>query len=176
MSTIQQQISAVEREIAMRRRVFPRRVAERKVTQEWANNEIAHMEAALATLIRVRDGERHGPIGQLETSYPAGAWSIERRTGRGIGETARVRLFGIEGEIAAEAVAWSVNQAVTEALENHRQGVKPAIAEPEGMRPSLIQALGLDVIEDASLPTGVIRVVNPTTGETVDIVNLDLTP
>lgn len=44
------QIAAVEREIAMRRRVYPGWVAARKMTQTKADAEIRAMETVLATL------------------------------------------------------------------------------------------------------------------------------
>lgn len=45
-----QMIAAVEREITMRRRVYPGRIAEKKMTQERADHEIACMEGVLAIL------------------------------------------------------------------------------------------------------------------------------
>jgi hypothetical protein len=47
------QIKSVEREIAMRKAVYPTRVAARKMKQETADNEIAAMEAVLQTLKRL---------------------------------------------------------------------------------------------------------------------------
>jgi hypothetical protein len=47
------QIKAVERELAMRRSVYPRQVAARKMPQAKADQEIAAMEAVLATLLVV---------------------------------------------------------------------------------------------------------------------------
>lgn len=44
------QIACVEREIAMRERVYPRRVASGKLAQGKADQEIAAMRAVLATL------------------------------------------------------------------------------------------------------------------------------
>ena len=48
-----EQIAAVEREIALRRRVYPRRVADRKMTQALADKQIAAMSAVLDTLLVV---------------------------------------------------------------------------------------------------------------------------
>ncbi len=48
-----EQIAAVEREIALRRRVYPRRVADRKMTQALADKQIAAMSAVLDTLLFV---------------------------------------------------------------------------------------------------------------------------
>lgn len=48
--TIERQIEAVQREISMRRRVYPRRVQERLMTQDKADEEIEVMEAVLHTL------------------------------------------------------------------------------------------------------------------------------
>lgn len=48
--SIEQQIAAVQREIRMRERVYPRRVSDRKMTQQLADRELAAMRAVLATL------------------------------------------------------------------------------------------------------------------------------
>jgi hypothetical protein len=48
--TLDDQIAAVEREIAMRGRVYPRQVFNRKMTQRQADREIA----VLASLIGLR--------------------------------------------------------------------------------------------------------------------------
>lgn len=50
MKTISEQIAAVEREIKMRRRVYPRWIDSGKLTQQKADHEIACMEAVLETL------------------------------------------------------------------------------------------------------------------------------
>lgn len=44
------QIRCVTREIAMRRRVYPRWVADKRMTQADADHEIATMEAVLETI------------------------------------------------------------------------------------------------------------------------------
>lgn len=49
------QIEAAERELRMRRHVYPRRVAEGKMTQDLANREMAAMAAIVDTLRGVRD-------------------------------------------------------------------------------------------------------------------------
>jgi hypothetical protein len=49
-----EQIACVEREIALRHRVYPRRVADRKMTQALADKQIAAMSAVLETLLFVR--------------------------------------------------------------------------------------------------------------------------
>lgn len=51
---ISMQISAVEREIAMRRGVYPKLVAQGKMKQSQAEIQIVAMEAVLATLKRVQ--------------------------------------------------------------------------------------------------------------------------
>ncbi len=56
--SIQAQISEVEREIAMRLRVYPGLVFRRKMKQGEADMHLAIMRAALETLIAVRDGVR----------------------------------------------------------------------------------------------------------------------
>jgi hypothetical protein len=50
-----EQIQAVEREIALRRRVYPRRVADRRMSQALADKQIAVMTAVLDTLLWLRD-------------------------------------------------------------------------------------------------------------------------
>jgi hypothetical protein len=54
--TIDQQIACVKRELAQRRRVYPRWVQSGQFgyTQQKADQEIAGMEAVLATLERVK--------------------------------------------------------------------------------------------------------------------------
>jgi hypothetical protein len=50
---IDEQIAAVKREIVMRQRVYPRRVAAKQMTQKKADSEIAAMSAVLDTLLFV---------------------------------------------------------------------------------------------------------------------------
>lgn len=50
VSSVEQQIECVKREIGMREHVYPRRVADRKMTQALADRELATMRAVLATL------------------------------------------------------------------------------------------------------------------------------
>jgi hypothetical protein len=50
--TIKDQVSCVERELALRQRVYPRWVSERRMPQEKADREIQAMEAVLQTLKR----------------------------------------------------------------------------------------------------------------------------
>jgi len=52
--TLAQQIACVTREIGMRRTVYARRVAEKKMTQHKAEDEIAAMEAVKSTLDAVK--------------------------------------------------------------------------------------------------------------------------
>lgn len=54
MITIEDQIKAVEREIGMRRRVYPNWVASKRMSQEKADKEIKNMEAVLETLKEVQ--------------------------------------------------------------------------------------------------------------------------
>lgn len=54
---LDEQIVSVEREIVMRQNVYPRRVSDRKMTQQKADKEIAAMQAVLATLKEKRDGK-----------------------------------------------------------------------------------------------------------------------
>lgn len=48
--TVAEMVACVEREIAMRGRVYPRRVADGKMTQAKADAEVRAMRAVLATL------------------------------------------------------------------------------------------------------------------------------
>ena len=48
--SLDQQIAAVKREVAMRRAVYPKRVADKTMTQEKADWQIAVMSAVLETL------------------------------------------------------------------------------------------------------------------------------
>lgn len=45
-----EQIACIEREVSMRRRVYQRRVADRAMSKDKADREIAAMQAVLATL------------------------------------------------------------------------------------------------------------------------------
>lgn len=56
--TLDQQIAEVNREIAMRRRVYPRLVASGKMTQEQADQRIAAMHAVHTTLSNLLDEQR----------------------------------------------------------------------------------------------------------------------
>lgn len=58
MPDILEQIECVDREIRMRRRVYPRWVETGKMTQAKADHEIRTMEDVLATLMRERDKGR----------------------------------------------------------------------------------------------------------------------
>ena len=51
--SLDNQIKAVEREIAMRKAVYPKRIAAKAMTQERADHEITAMEAVLRTLRRL---------------------------------------------------------------------------------------------------------------------------
>ena len=55
--TLGMQIAAVEREIAMRRQVYPRQVGQGKMNQATADLQIAAMEAVLVTLRRLGDDD-----------------------------------------------------------------------------------------------------------------------
>lgn len=48
--SLAEQISCVQREIQMRQRVYPRRVAAKAMSQRQADRELAAMEAVLETL------------------------------------------------------------------------------------------------------------------------------
>lgn len=56
--TIAEQIAAVERELRMRGRVYPRWVAQGKLTKAAADLEIKRMEAVRASLVKMQDETR----------------------------------------------------------------------------------------------------------------------
>lgn len=53
--SLEQQIACVEREIAMRERVYPRRVQDKKLLQVKADYELACMRAVLTTLKSLKE-------------------------------------------------------------------------------------------------------------------------
>lgn len=55
---ISRQIECVEREIKLRRRVYPRRIAEEKMSQQFAQEELDVMAAVLLTLQNIEAGQR----------------------------------------------------------------------------------------------------------------------
>jgi hypothetical protein len=55
---IARQVECVARELKMRREVYGRRVAAQQMTQRKADDEIAAMEAVLATLQGIEERER----------------------------------------------------------------------------------------------------------------------
>lgn len=56
--TVEQKREAIEREIKYRRRVFPRLVENKKMTQELANQQIAIFEAIRDDYAKAEQGER----------------------------------------------------------------------------------------------------------------------
>jgi hypothetical protein len=58
MITIEDQIKAVEREISMRRRVYPKWIISGRMSQEKAVKEVKAMEAVLETLKEVQKQSR----------------------------------------------------------------------------------------------------------------------
>lgn len=56
--TAQQKLDAVEREIGFRRRVYERRVADKKMSQQKADHEIAIFEAIASDYREKAAGER----------------------------------------------------------------------------------------------------------------------
>lgn len=52
--TLEEQIAEVEREIEMRRRVYPLRVSEKKMGQRRADLQLERMESVLKTLRTVK--------------------------------------------------------------------------------------------------------------------------
>lgn len=64
--TLHEQIRCVEREVTMRRRVYAKRVAEKKMTQRNAEDEIALMEAVKATLEALANHGMQRVVGGIE--------------------------------------------------------------------------------------------------------------
>jgi hypothetical protein len=60
MTTLEEQIAAVRRELALRERVYPRFVANRQMTKAKADYELETMRAVLRTLLDV-SGDRGEP-------------------------------------------------------------------------------------------------------------------
>lgn len=57
MKTLHEQIKSIERELAMRRRVYPRLIHEGRMRVETAQHEIECMESILLTLQKVEQPE-----------------------------------------------------------------------------------------------------------------------
>lgn len=58
MIPIGEQIACVERELRQRARVYPRLIESGRMTKQKADEETRRMEAVLATLQKVAEGER----------------------------------------------------------------------------------------------------------------------
>jgi hypothetical protein len=56
--TLDEQLQCVEREIKLRQRVYPRRIADRRMTQALADRQIALMEAVAESLRWMKDHAR----------------------------------------------------------------------------------------------------------------------
>ena len=57
--TLHDQIQCIRREIAMRERVYPRRIAEDRMRQYVADQELGCMRAVMKTLERLRTQQGH---------------------------------------------------------------------------------------------------------------------
>lgn len=64
--TLHEQIRCVDREITMRRMVYAKRIAEKKMTQRKAQDEIALMEAVKATLEMLANHGMQRVVGGIE--------------------------------------------------------------------------------------------------------------
>jgi hypothetical protein len=51
-------IACIEREVEMRRKVYPKRVADKRMSQRFADQEIARMEAIAEKLRELAEAER----------------------------------------------------------------------------------------------------------------------
>jgi hypothetical protein len=60
MTTITEQITEVEREIETRKRVYPKWVSEKRITQQIADQRVACMQSVLETLRLVRCLKENG--------------------------------------------------------------------------------------------------------------------
>lgn len=60
--TLDAQVKEIEREIALRRRVYPRWTEAGKLSQAAADRQIAVMEAVAATLRLVGEGRANGGV------------------------------------------------------------------------------------------------------------------
>jgi hypothetical protein len=60
MIPLSEQIACVQREIAMRERLYPRWVTDGKKAAHWADKELAGMRAVLATLEAVKRADDDG--------------------------------------------------------------------------------------------------------------------
>lgn len=60
--TIAAQLDCIERELRFRRHVYPRRVADGKMTQVLADRQIALMESVKASLERIGREQRELPL------------------------------------------------------------------------------------------------------------------
>lgn len=58
MITLEEQVEAVRREIKLRKRVYPRRIEAGQMTQQFADEQVAVMEAVLATVEKAAAGVR----------------------------------------------------------------------------------------------------------------------
>jgi hypothetical protein len=56
--TASDKLEAVRRELTFRRRVYPRRVADKRMTQQLADRQIALFEAIEADYQKLAEGER----------------------------------------------------------------------------------------------------------------------
>ncbi len=57
MITLQEQIACIKRELALRRRVYPRRIQAGRMTAAQAESELARMEAVLQSLRRIAEAQ-----------------------------------------------------------------------------------------------------------------------
>lgn len=58
--SLDEQIQEIQAEIAIRQRVYPRWIAEGRITREKAQKKILRMQAAQASLEKNREQEQHG--------------------------------------------------------------------------------------------------------------------
>lgn len=76
--TLAEQIRCVQREIAMRRSVYPRLIQSGKMKQGTADREIAAMEAVVQTLTRAETAARWSETEMPRGNVPAAAVQSDR--------------------------------------------------------------------------------------------------
>src|SRR4051812_40742934 len=90
--SIEDMIACAERELAYRRRVYPRRREAGQMTQALVDREMARMEAILKTLTRLRVTDSLQAMVELQTAARRVVWAFEST-----GQTALHELENIVG-------------------------------------------------------------------------------
>jgi hypothetical protein len=91
MVTLDQQIAAVAREIAMRKNVYPKWVASKRMKQEEADHQIAAMEKVIETLNELKQ------IAELAAKASPAPWERDLRDTNAADQTYAV-VMGVDGK------------------------------------------------------------------------------